>query len=94
MYDDDRHISDVIDKAYLHEKANDTTRAANVSCGAAIGTQYGMECRASLAERVSNQARNAARESDRLHRLRELEMLLAKNPEVARILDLMEEVRG
>lgn len=50
-------------------------------------------CRASLRERVAMDLGRARRESRKLERLSELEFLLDKNPEVARILDLIEDVR-
>lgn len=51
-------------------------------------------CRPSLRERVDQQCCYARNESRRARRLDELARLLDKNPEVARILDLMEELRG
>lgn len=50
--------------------------------------------RTSLTERVASDLYRAIRESRRSHKLEELKYLLEKNPEVARILDLMEEVRS
>lgn len=57
-------------------------------------------CRASLRERIEmdlgrarRESRKLERESRKLERLSELESLLDKNPEVARILDLIEDVR-
>ena len=50
-------------------------------------------CRASLRERVAMDLIRAERESNKALRLRELNDLLDKNPDVARILDLVEEVR-
>lgn len=47
----------------------------------------------SLRRRIQVQVRTAKRESRRLEKLMELEYLLEKNPEIARILDLIEEVR-
>lgn len=53
------------------------------------------ECkRASLRERVAGQLRHAQQEAGKAGRLMELDMLLDKNPDIARILDLVEEVRG
>jgi len=49
--------------------------------------------RVPLQERVSNQLRRAVQESGKAQRLAELQQLLERNPEVARILDLIEEVR-
>ena len=50
--------------------------------------------RVSLRERVAMDLNRSVRESNKLQRLQELTFLLDKNPEVARILDLIEEVRG
>ena len=47
----------------------------------------------SLRERIRNQSYHAKVESRRVEQLQELEFLLDKNPEVARILDLLESVR-
>lgn len=63
--------------------------------GASLRGGYANECkRASLRERVSDQLYRARSESGKCSRLEELTFLLEKNPEVARILDLIEEVRG
>lgn len=51
-------------------------------------------CRASLNERVSSQLNRAIGEARHAEQLRELQYLLRKNPDVARILDLIESVRG
>ena len=51
-------------------------------------------CRDNLRNRVERQMCDAARAGRKAERLAELGMLLDKNPEVARILDLIEEVRG
>ena len=48
----------------------------------------------SLRERISAQKFRAQQESRNANRLAELECLLDKNPEVARILDLLESVKG
>lgn len=49
-------------------------------------------CRASLRERVFERRSRAQRESRNADKLMELEMLLEKHPEVARILELSELV--
>ena len=50
-------------------------------------------CRTPLREQVHYQLREASRQSRKAVQLEELAILLEKNPEVARILDLMEVVR-
>ena len=60
--------------------------------GGVMGLQEPM--RDSLRNRVERQMCDAARAGRKADRLAELGMLLDKNPEVARILDLIEEVRG
>lgn len=77
-------------------------KAMQADCAKGAATPYGMlntldqdsPCRASLRERVAMDLRRAERESYKALRLRELSDLLEKNPDMARILDLVEEVRG
>ncbi len=52
------------------------------------------EWRPSLAERVQMQAHEAHRQSAKAARMQELADLLNKNPDVARILELMGEFNG
>ena len=80
---------------YEEEQRNAKMQAEKLAYG--LAGQVGdlqTACRVSLRERISSQRRNAAREGNKEIRLAELEHLLDKNPEVARILDLIEEVRG
>lgn len=49
--------------------------------------------RPSLRERVHSQLYRAEKEARQVSKLEELRWLLDKNPDVARILDLLEEVR-
>lgn len=59
------------------------------------GTLRGdLPARESLLGRIRNQRSRAQMEARRMEHLFELEHLLEKNPEVARILDLLDEVRG
>lgn len=51
-------------------------------------------CRASLRERVMRDLARARHESHKTYQLTELADLLEKHPDVARILDLVESVRG
>lgn len=51
-------------------------------------------CRPGIRERVGSQLRESNRQLEKAGRLNELAFLLDKNPEVARILDLLDEVRG
>lgn len=62
--------------------------------GAALGTEYGMLENASpnLRERVVSQLRHSANAARKQGRMSELLLLLDKNPEVARILDLVKEL--
>lgn len=67
------------------------------SNGAAIGGYASPPqepCRAGILDRVQNDLNRASREARKLEQLHELSLLLQKNPEVARILDLIEMVRG
>jgi hypothetical protein len=67
-----------------------------------VATPYGMlntnsldePCRASLRERVESHLYRAKRESRNQTKLEELCKLLEKHPDVARILDLVEEFRA
>jgi hypothetical protein len=65
-------------------------RCASGMAGMAFGHQ---PADPGLRERIAAQRFHAERESVKANRLAELEYLLDKNPEVARILDLMEQVR-
>jgi biotin synthase-related radical SAM superfamily protein len=67
--------------------------AGQPQCGAQTANVTDEPCKPGLFERVRMQARSAERETHRAMRLAELSHLLEKNPEVARILDLMETVR-
>ena len=49
--------------------------------------------RPNLAERVTSQLRQAERQAPRAMRLAELKHLFEKHPDVARIFELMDEVR-
>lgn len=62
-------------------------------CGELRGPWSAVEARQSLAERIASQLDRSGREARKLEALNELSFLLQKNPEVARILDLMEAVR-
>jgi hypothetical protein len=61
--------------------------------GAMLNT-YDQPCRTSLRDRIESQLNRARTESRKVERLDELAFLLSKNPDVARILDLLEDVRG
>ncbi len=50
-------------------------------------------CRPCLRDRIEQQANDAERQGAKARRLFELNELLAKHPDIARILDLLEEVR-
>lgn len=51
-------------------------------------------CHVGLVERIHAQLRRTTGEARRAERLQELAMLLDRNPEVARILDLVDEFRS
>ena len=51
-------------------------------------------CRVSLTERVTSQLSRARMERLKFERLYELNSLLEQNPVLARILDLLEDVKG
>lgn len=63
------------------------------SMGGAIGCDTAQSARPSLRERVSMDLHRSMREVRKRDRLEELSYLLDKNPDIARILDLIEEVR-
>ena len=70
--------------------ASETLRDRNTVGGAMCG-QLGVQ--AGLRERIADQRRRAESEATKCGRLQELEYLLDKNPEVARILELLDFVR-
>jgi len=76
----------------LSEMNAKLSAAADQQCNTAgIGD---LPARESLLGRIRNQRSRAQMEARRMEHLFELEHLLEKNPEVARILDLLDEVRG
>lgn len=71
-------------------------KSAHGTCGPTYGAcTSGLNdaCRPSLQERVKSQLDRAYGEARRASRLNELATLLQNNPDVARILDLIEDVR-
>ena len=75
----------------------ESERFGNIGSGASIGgystlnqAEAQMPCKSSLRDRIASRARHAARESRHAENLKELQYLLDKNPEVARILELLE----
>ncbi len=78
------------------------TSAAKCAQGSTAGvakelgyaTRFDDPGRVGIRERVENDLNRASREARKLEQLHELSFLLQKNPEVARILDLIEIVRG
>lgn len=83
------------------QEANLRSAAAqqDVSYATAQGTDAGradfglLARRPSLLERVAGQAQSARYSANKAERLEELTYLLQKHPDVARILDLIDEVR-
>ena len=75
----------------------ESERFGQIGGNAAIGgystlnkAEAQMPCKSSLRDRIASRAHHAARESRRAENLKELQYLLDKNPEVARILELLE----
>lgn len=73
------------------------------SCGSTLRANYAqqqqqaqgnMAAAPSLRERVANQLHRARQEAVRRERLEELQYLLDKHPEVARMLELLEAVQA
>ena len=85
MYGDEKlqepSLADLKEKMRMQDQAN-------MACGT-VGC-----ARVCLRDRVEQQANEAERQGAKARHLFELSQLLAKNPEIARILDLLEEVRG
>ena len=75
----------------------ESERFCTIGSGASIGgystlnqAEEKMPCKAPLRDRISSRARRAGNEAIRAENLKELQYLLDKNPEVARILELLE----
>jgi hypothetical protein len=83
----------------MHEKAmeqkkNYAERANQTQAQMGLASDPYLEpARPNIMERVANDLRRAQRESRKADRLGELEYLLNKHPDIARILDLIEDVR-
>lgn len=76
--------------------AKEAQEAAAAQCCAngSIGYDNAKVAAPSLRERIAGQRQRAHIEATRAMRLEELEYLLDKHPEISRILDLLEVVRG
>lgn len=61
---------------------------------ATLGLAYDEPCRTPLRERVQSQLVRSHQEARKEQQLQELAQLLDENPKIARILDLIEIVRG
>lgn len=82
---------EAFEKAKVAEMVGDA-RWGSLGCNEAKScTEPGRDC---LRDRVHSQLRRAEGEVSRAMALAELERLLEKHPDVARILDLMEYVKG
>lgn len=81
-------------KAMAADCGYNSTQVQTGKIGGYMAQEDCEPARPSLGERVANQLGKARRESRKESRLAELSYLLEKNPEVARILDLIEDVRG
>lgn len=91
---DNRKIEEMAEKAYANMANAPGLGFGNPQGCVTTAKDADSPCRASLMERVSSQCHRSGQEARRLGRLQELQYLLDKNPEIARILDLLEEVRG
>ncbi len=67
---------------------------ANAGSTQGIAGEGAMPKAPSLRERVDSQLNRARRERIKAEHLEELSYLLDKHPDISRILDLLEEVRG
>ena len=77
--------------AYFPSSNQANSRLAQSGCcGLGATTQ---SARSALCERIEGQAQSAEYQGLKAVRLRELSALLDKHPDIARILDLLEEVR-
>lgn len=83
------NVNECTEKLTAHQDAGYGTLG-----GMAPNTMSGMDPRRpSLMESVESQLHRATGEARKADQLRELQYLLQKNPDVARILDLIEVVR-
>jgi hypothetical protein len=87
--EDTRAIEEKVKALYERQMAAQDNTGA-VGCANSVPPS---EWRPSLRERIGKMRRSAERESRRAEKLRELDYLLDKNPEVERILNLMEIVK-
>ncbi len=76
---------------YLQQAAGQTQNCAG---SAGIGKPAMHIAEPSMRERLKAQLYHAQKESSKENKLLELEYLLDKNPEVARILELLDQVRS
>ena len=80
----------LLKEMYASQNESQDARLAQGLCGS-IGSN---QCaRPNLRDRIEGQAQSAEYQGMKAARLRELSVLLEKNPEVCRILELMSEVR-
>ena len=79
-----------------YEKQREYESMAQAQCGQArtMGLANDTPSRESVRSRVERKTREAVRAGRQAQQLAELGALLDKNPEVARILDLFEELLG
>jgi hypothetical protein len=77
----------------LNDKITQAARQAQAgSIGMATGMAIPELSRPSLRERVADSAFRARRDARKADRMEELAMLLEKHPDIARILDLVEDL--
>ncbi len=88
---------DILEKIAYQAKSNIgglSSAGRNYAHQTEIGCDTMPACQPSLRERVQAQADSASRRAGEASRMQELSDLLHKNPDVARILELMGEFRG
>ena len=85
---DERYLKDMAAK----EAAGAANQCATGTIGGLYGSNLTQSAQPSMRERINAQLYRAQVESRKENALAELQYLLDKNPEVARILDLLEQV--
>lgn len=90
MYEEEMQAKIVAQKEW--EARNMDAGIAGNPCGKAVQSDM-ISGRPSLRDQVSRQLSDALYRASKRERLMELDYLLSKHPDVARILDLMEYVR-
>lgn len=88
------NVNECTEKLTAYQAEKRAGMATDYGAGMLQGAACGMDPRRpSLMESVESQLNRATGEAYKADQLRELQYLLQKNPDVARILDLIEVVR-